>query len=255
MFTALTFNMQNGEPWVGPAAPPAAPDIEATAAFLRQAQADVLFLQEVEQGRDGGGQAQPPPYFEILRRLLPHPWSVFAYPPDSRDELPFGLGLAIFSRFPLHAWERVILPAVDVEFEFGGRRRPPSPRLLIWAEAEVERRRVQLLNTHLQACFMLGTSSDLHPTQRRLALEQLRAAGPLALMGGDFNTEPGDHLLEEFESAGFPPAQRQLPTWKRHPYCTDHLFYGRGLRMLECRVLPTDVSDHEAVWAKFDLAS
>ena len=98
MFSALTFNMQNGEIWDEGNPDSASVDLDATVAYLREQDADLIFLQEVERGFDGGHQIQPPPNYEYLKSSLAGYHSVFGYPLPNPLELPFGLGLEIFSK-------------------------------------------------------------------------------------------------------------------------------------------------------------
>lgn len=254
MFSALTFNIQNGEPWIGDTIEPATPDLEGTCRFLQNHPADIYFLQEVEQGHEGGGQKEPPPNYSRLKEALPGYHSVFGYPVVNPDELPFGLGLAIFSRWPLENFWREDLPAAEVMFEFGGRERKPSSRLLIGAEAVHPGGRLALMNTHLQAFFMINSTSDAHPCQREQVAAAMRRTQHPCLMGGDFNCSPEEGLLGQFESAGFRTVQNEVITWRRRPYILDHLFYNAGLRCLGCEVIPTESSDHHAVRAQFEFS-
>jgi endonuclease/exonuclease/phosphatase family metal-dependent hydrolase len=255
IFTALTFNMQNAEPWDGGGESHPEPDINGTIAFLRAHPADILFLQEVERGFEGGNQIHPPKNFTALKEALTGHHALFEYPDANPDELPFGLGLAIFSRFALSGAWREDLPAPDCPFEFGGRIRKPSTRLLIGARADADGNPLDLLNTHLQAFFMIGSSSDHHPAQRNHVEQRLRACPPATLLAGDLNCAPGESTLQQFVRAGFTPAQTSTPTWHRRPYVVDHLLAGPGLRMLDHEVIPTDVSDHCAVRARYELLS
>lgn len=250
-FTALTLNMQNGEPWADCVREPTTPDLKGTINFLRAHPTDLLFLQEVEAGNDGGGQAVPPPNFTALESALPGLQAVFGYPEKNPDEIPFGLGLAIFSRFPLSDFWQENLPAPDCRFEFGGRMRNPSQRLLIGARTEIGGKKLEILNTHLQAFFMIGTSSDEHRGQRDAIERHLRASPPATLLAGDFNCAPEEGLLAQFVSTGFSPAQTERPTWRRRPYVVDHLLSGPGLKLLDCEVIPTKASDHHAVRATY----
>ena len=130
-FRTITFNMQNGQPWDEAAPDNVRIDLEQTAEFLGGQDADVIFLQEVERGFDGGNQIDPPPNYGFLRKHLKGYDSVFAYPVANQTELPFGLGLAIFSKSKLRDFQKTDLPAAGVEFEFEGVWRQPSQRLLI----------------------------------------------------------------------------------------------------------------------------
>ena len=133
MFTTLTLNIQNGLPWNEVEADDGQIDLLKTVDFLKGQDADVVFLQEVEMGHDGGAQIEPPPNFSSLRAALPGYDAVFGYPLKNDTELPFGLGLAIFSKTKLKNPMRMDLPAPDIEFEFDGTKRKPSSRLLIGA--------------------------------------------------------------------------------------------------------------------------
>lgn len=247
-----TFNMQNGQPWIE--ADPDCPtiDIEATGAFLNGLDADIICLQEVEQGHDGGGQIEPPPNYTRLKQLLPGYESVFSYPIRNETELPFGLGLAIFSRTPLTDFKRTDLPASGMEFEFGGKKRRPSSRLLLEVSTVFSGQKLRILNTHLQAFFMIGSSSEEHPEQRAILETRLRDLGlEAAILAGDMNSAPGESLVAQFENVGFRTVQNEQSTWHRMPYVMDHIFYNEPLTLNAKRVEQTSVSDHHAVVAEF----
>jgi endonuclease/exonuclease/phosphatase family metal-dependent hydrolase len=253
-FRSLTFNMQNGQPW-DDANPDQLPiDLQQTVDFLSAHDPDVIFLQEVEQGFDGGHQIEPPPNLEFLQKNLPGYDAVFAYPVPNKTEIPFGLGLAIFSKFKLRQFQKIDLPAPSVDFEFGGLPRTPSERLLISAEIVIEARTVRLMNTHLQAFFMIGSSSAEHPAQRDAIEAELRKQQGAAVLAGDFNCAPGEGLVEQFDGAGFRAVQSKTPTWRRMPYVMDHLFYNPPLQLVSHAVIPTLASDHHAVLAEFSFA-
>lgn len=253
-FSALTFNMQNGQPWDEERPDHPLINLEKTASFLRGQDADVIFLQEVECGHEGGRQVDPPPHHAFLRTHLRGYDSVFAYPVPNESEIPFGLGLAIFSKSKLRDFQRTDLPAADIEFEFGGRVRTPSQRLLISASTVILGREIRLLNTHLQAFFMIGASSADHLSQRDAVEGALRAQSGPALLAGDLNSAPGEGVVEQFARAGFQTVQNEQITWRRKPYVLDHLFFNAPLRLVSHSVIPTMASDHHAVRAEFAFA-
>ncbi|MEX1117315.1 MAG: endonuclease/exonuclease/phosphatase family protein [Terrimicrobiaceae bacterium] len=255
MFTALTLNIQNGEPWTGDEASTPPVDIAGTCRFLASHPVDFLFLQEVEQGYDGGHQVHPAPNYQRLKAALPDYESVFSYPLPNRDEIPFGLGLAIFSRWPLRGFWKEDLPVPDITFEFGSRKRKPSSRLLMGVEASLPEGKIALLNTHLQAFFMVDSRSDSHPAPRNQVEQALRRMTLPSLLAGDFNCAPGETLIEQFAGAGFLPAQTTEITWRRRPYTLDHIFFNSPIELLSSEVIPTLVSDHHAVKAAFRIAS
>ena len=252
-FRVVTFNMQNGQPWIENDPFPTAVDLDGVAAFLRGLNADIICLQEVERGHDGGIQVDPPPHYMSLKKLLTDYDSVFSYPLKNDTELPFGLGLAVFSRTKLTDFHKTDLPAAQLEFVFEGKKRRTSSRLLLEVCTILEGRRLRILNTHLQAFFMIGDSSDAHPEQRSIVESRLRAAGgePL-ILAGDMNSAPGESIVAQFEAVGFRTAQNEEITWRRMPFVTDHLFFNTPLRLLSRRVEKTNVSDHHAVVAEFE---
>jgi endonuclease/exonuclease/phosphatase family metal-dependent hydrolase len=251
----MTFNMQFGQSWDA-AGPDAAPIIlEDTIAFLEEADADILFLQEVEQARPGGEQLWPPPNFMRLKAALHGYHSVFAYPKVNPDELPFGVALAIFAKTPLVDFRAQDLPPPAIEFDFEGRTVSPSHRQLISARTQIAGRYIRLFNTHLQAFFMIHGSSDEHREQRDLIEAAVREAGEPVLLAGDFNCAPGEGLVEQFAGAGFRTAQNAEPTWRRRDYVMDHLFCNSGLKVDHAEVVPTLTSDHHAVRASFRFAT
>jgi endonuclease/exonuclease/phosphatase family metal-dependent hydrolase len=254
-FRVLQFNMQFGQVWDEHHPDRAPVRLEATLAEIRRHDADIVFLQEVEQAQAGGRQIHPPPNFIRLRGELAGYHSWFSYPKADPRELPFGIGLAIFSRNPLVDTMRLDLPSPPIEFEFHGRRMTPTDRLLIGATTTMLGRELRLLNTHLLAFFMLGTSSRSNPEQRSLVAEQLAASTGPTLLAGDFNVSGHDSLLTQFASCGFSAVQDKEITWRRRPYVLDHIFHNARLRCADCRVVPTPASDHHVLVADFEFAA
>lgn len=247
--------MQFGQGW-DESAPDTAPvQLDRTIAEIRRHDADIVLLQEVEHAQAGGAQERPAPNYTRLREALPGYDSWFGYPKADPRELPFGIGLAIFSRTPLSERIRIDLPSPPIEFEFNGHRTTPTDRVMIGAKTTLLGHELQLLNTHLLAFFMLGTTSVAHPEQRQLVAAQLTAARGPTLLGGDFNVSGHDGLVAQFEPHGFSTVQRAEITWRRRPYVLDHLFYNAPLRPVRHAVRPTLASDHHALVADFAFAS
>lgn len=253
-FRVLQFNMQFGQGW-DDADPDRAPiNLDATIAEIRTQQADIVMLQEVEHAQDGGAQVQPPPNYTRLQAELAGYDSWFSYPKADPRELPFGIGLAIFSRTPLRDPMRLDLPSPAVEFDFYGRKTTPTDRVLIGAKTTIFGREVQLLNTHLLAFFMLRATSEQHGSQRELVGRQLAAARGPTLLTGDFNVSRHDTLVAQYAALGFSTAQQTEITWRRRPYVLDHIFYNPPLRCVRHAVIPTPTSDHHMLVADFEFA-
>lgn len=251
IFKTLTLNMQNGQPWNEEKPDEDRIDLFKTAGFLKEQDADVIFLQEVERGHEGGAQVEPPPNFSALQAALPGYDAVFGYPLKNDTELPFGLGLAILSKTELRNPLRIDLPAPDIQFEFDGKARKPSSRLLLGATTRFDGHEVTLMNTHLQAFFMLGTTSTQYREQRDAVARLLATTMGPTLLAGDFNCMPEEGLIEQFGAIGFQSAQSREVTWRRMPYVLDHIFHNAELRLQHCKVIPTLASDHHAVRAEF----
>lgn len=254
-FRVLQFNMQFGQVW-DDADPDNAPiRLEEAIAEIRRHDADIIQLQEVEHARAGGGQEQPPPNYELLRAALPEYHGYFSYPRDDDRELPFGIGLAIFSRTPLVDTFAEVVPSPPIEFDFYGEKKTPTDRLLIGATTEIGGHRLRLLNTHLLAFFMLKSDSRKHPGQRAQIAGHLRAAGNVAtILSGDFNTRDHEGLAAEYAACGFSTVQTSDITWRRQPYVLDHIFHNAALRCVDRKVVPTMSSDHHPMVADFVFA-
>ncbi len=254
-FKVLQFNMQYGQPW-DDAYPDHAPiDLGKTITEIRAHDADLFMLQEVEHTLPSGAQAEPPPHYTRLKEEFAGYDSYFCYPKPDPRELPFGIGLAIFSKTPLREHICVNLPSPPVEFDFFGEKKTPTDRLLIAATTTINGRAVRLLNTHLLAFFMLKSSSETHLDQRKLVEEQLRLTAKMpTLLTGDFNVSKHESLIQQFADAGYQTVQAKEITWRRRPYVLDHIFYNDWLRPTGWEVRPTMASDHHALTAEFEFA-
>ena len=155
MFRVLQFNMQFGMGWNASSPDDVPIDIERTIAEIKRHNPDVVLLQEVEHACVGGVQIEPPPNYTRIKEALTDYDSWFSYPKADPRELPFGIGLAIFSRTPLLEKFRVDVPSPAIEFEFGGKKTTPTDRLMIGAKTIVAGREVQFFNVHLLAFFTL----------------------------------------------------------------------------------------------------
>lgn len=254
-FRVLQFNMQFGQLWDDTWPDKAPIRLEATLEEIRRHNADIIHLQEVEQALPGGVQFQPPPNYTRLKAELGGYDSWFSYPKSDPRELPFGIGLAIFSRTKLYETMRRDLPSPPIEFDFFGKKTTPTDRVLIGAKTNIDGHEVQLLNTHLLAFFMLGSSSTLNPFQRNLVAEQLgHATGP-TILTGDFNVSKHEGLINQFGQVGFKTVQDREITWRRRPYVLDHVFHNAPLRCLGYQVVPTPASDHHALVADFEFCA
>ncbi|HUL40680.1 MAG TPA: endonuclease/exonuclease/phosphatase family protein [Burkholderiales bacterium] len=252
MFKVLQFNMQFGQSW-DDAYPDYAPiNLNLTIAEIRSQDADIVLLQEVEQVRPLGVQHNPPRNYTRLRKALVGYDGFFLAKQIDPRELPFGIGLAIFSKTPLRNTMSLDLPSPAIEFDFRGKKRTPTDRLLIGAKTAIQKRKLAVFNTHLLAFFMLNPSAEEQTSQRDLVIKQLRKSTGPTLLGGDFNVSKHESLVRQFANAGFKTVQTDEITWRRRPYVLDHIFYNQYLRLVSHAVKPTPASDHHMLIAEFD---
>jgi endonuclease/exonuclease/phosphatase family metal-dependent hydrolase len=254
MFRVLQFNMQFGMVWSDTAPDTAPIDIEATIAEILRHKADIVLLQEVEHALPGGVQVDPPPNYTRLKEALSGYDSWFSYPKADPRELPFGIGLAIFSRTPLIEKFRIDVPSPAIEFEFGGKKTTPTDRLMIGAKTLINGREVQFYNVHLLAFFMLGSSSTIFPWQRDLVADRLASSDIPTILGGDFNVSQHASLVEQFAEFGYATVQYKVPTWLRRPFVLDHIFFNSGINCVRHSVENSKASDHLPVIADFDFS-
>lgn len=252
-FKVVQFNMQFAQTWQD-ANPDKAPiDLAQTLAELQSHDADLILLQEVERATPGWTQPLLPPNYLRLKQALPGYDSYIEFPKTDERELPFGIGVAIFSKTPLRQHELTDLPSPAVEFSFNGKRLTPTDRVFIGASTTINEREIRIMSTHLLALFMLNSDGEtLYPEQRRRVVEMVRLEKGPALLGGDFNVSRYDSLVHDFATIDCQTVQFAKATWRRRPYVLDHIFFNRHLRCLGHEVKPTPASDHHVLVAEFE---
>ncbi len=251
--TTISFNIQWGKIWDEEEPDKAPIRLDKTMEEIRRHDADIIMLQEVEAVTPGMGQLQPPVNYTRLRDELEGYHSYFSYPVSDTRELPFGYGLAIFSRTPLTDTRKVDLPAPPISFEYEGVETKPTDRLLIEAKTNINGNDLQIYNTHLQAFFIINYSSDDYKGQRDRLVAELNSSKIPTLLAGDFNSAPGEGTVAQIESAGYKTAQWETITWRRMPYTLDHIFYNHGLKLKSVEICPTPASDHHVLKAVLEV--
>ena len=251
-FRVMQFNMQFGQIW-DEADPQHAPiRLEETLREIRRQEPDLLFLQEVEHAASPDVYRLTP-HYNCLRQELAGYHSVFSLPDPDPRELPFGIGLAIFSRTPLTDFNRVVLPSPLIPFEFEGRSTMPTDRLLIGARTIIAGHELALFNVHLLAYFMLRSSSSQYPQQRQTVVRVVAEQTLPTILAGDFNVSDPAPLVQQLAEVGFVEPPSRQPTWRHRPYVLDHIFTNSGLRCVSHRVVPTPASDHHVVVAELEM--
>lgn len=252
-FKVVQFNMQFGQTWRDKEPDTAPIDLSQTIEEIRSHDADLVLLQEVERATPGWTQPLLPPNYLRLKQALPGYDSYIEFPKTDERELPFGIGLAIFSKTPLQQHVMTDLPSPAVEFSFNGKKLTPTDRVFIGATTKINEREIRVMTTHLLALFMLNANGEtMYPEQRRKVVEIVRQEKGPALLGGDFNVSRYDSLVQDFAAADCQTVQFAKATWRRRPYVLDHIFYNRHLRCLRHEVKPTMASDHHVLVAEFE---
>lgn len=244
--------MQFGQGWDDAYPEHAKVNLGLTISEITNHDADIVLLQEVEHAQPEGVQTDPPPNYTRIKAALEGYYSYFSYPKADPRELPFGIGLAIFSKTPLRDPFYRYLPSPPIKFEFSGKILTPTDRLLIGAKTTIAGKDLQLFNTHLLAYFMLNSSSESHLEQRQLIVEQLRHSTCPTLIGGDFNVSNHDSLVKQLAEVNYYTVQTKEVTWRHRPYVLDHIFYNQHLHPTHYEVKPTMSSDHHILVAEFE---
>ena len=145
------------------------------------------------------------------------------------------------------------LPDSLSDFKYSGCATQLTDRIMIGAQTAMEGVELQIFNTHLQAFFMIDRSCDQHPGQREIVAEYLRKSRLPSILGGDFNSAPGESTIEFLETTGFRSVQKNEPTWQRRAFTMDHLFYSPSMVVKSYAVRETPASDHHVVSAEFEV--
>lgn len=260
--------------------------LDRIAEVVRDADADIVLLQEVDRGSARTGRIDQ--HLELLARV-PYPSSATApyfrnlyvpHPPH-RHLGRVDMHLTVLSRFRVDQAVRWSLPALD---ESWVRRQFNLRRALLELELPVEGGgQLRVFDVHLSA-FSRGDGTlgrQVAEVARRL--EGCDQEGVSFVLGGDFNAlPPGDDpyrlpdpelyadgwpiapLFERWTSGVPADAHREAPerwrTWLPHGAAApdraiDHLFVSRGVQVERAQVLATaaDVSDHLPVLVELTL--
>ena len=108
-------------------------------------------------------------------------------------------------------------------------------------------------NCRLQAFFIIDYTSDDYLGQRNILVEQIKASSIATILGGDFNSAPGEGTIDQIESTGYQTAQKETITWRRMPFVLDHIFYNHGLSLQSVEICETMASDHHLLKAVLEI--
>jgi len=223
--TVLTWNILHGANTEGGV------NLAAKGRYLSNQGADLIFLQEVDEGCERSGGVDQ---ITMLGRMTAMDAAFGSFMPYQGGRY----GLGTLSSLPVRETRAVRLPEGD------------EPRVALLSEVQVLERALLAVNLHLN-----WTKDDrFRYAQARALLIELETLDLPMIVAGDFNDTPESRTLEAFFAAGFESVEALGPSWNaRAPSVDiDHILVrsGRGLRLaplggevLEERAL----SDHRPV--------
>ena len=231
---AMVYNIHAGTDAAGE------PNLDGVAALVLETGADVVLLQEVDRGtRRSGGVDQ---LAELQRRTGFH--GAFGRTLDYQGGQ---YGIAVLSRWPILSETLVPLPVTPSQERAGGSYEPRGAlRVTVDAPGGV----VVVLNTHLDASRDDAYRRQEVETVLRLATAAAGDHGR-AIVGGDFNAEPGSAVIRRMTDAGWTDAGGACGAGPGFTFPSsepvkriDYLFLAPGLACSDAAVLETTTSDH-----------
>ena len=231
--TVLTWNILHGASVEGEL------NLEAKGTYLAEQGADLVFLQEVDQGCERSGGVDQ---IALLGRMNSMDAAFGSFMPFQGGHY----GLGTLSSLPVRETRAVRLPDGD------------EPRVALLSEVEVLGRPLIAVNLHLN-----WTEDDtFRYAQARALLTELEALELAMIVAGDFNDTPDSRTMMAFFDAGFEPVEAPGPSWNALAPSKDidHILVrsGRGLRLepLGGEILEeTDLSDHRPVRSRIRVRS
>lgn len=216
--TVMTYNIQQGYSETGER------NFDGQLALIRRVGPDILGLEETDDARVAGGNADVPRYF--ARHL-----NMYAY---YGPQTPVGtFGIALLSRYPIRAARTWYLYSTGEQVA------------VIEARVDVGGRLLPVFVTHL------GNGGPM--VQQEQFLRLVADTRPLVAMG-DFNFPPGSSQYRMTTRVLVDTWTARWPTWAddrgiRPLDKIDHIFVSPDITVLDARYLISPASDHPAVTA------
>ena len=213
-------------------------DWSRIASAIREADADIVGLQEIDMGTNRIGGLDTVAALTAATGLT-HALFVPAMDFDGGQ-----YGTAILSRYPIAAAEYHPLPSAHYE-----------PRAFGCVTLDLgEGRTVAFLNTHLSY-----ESAEQQSIQMAYLADWMAGHLPAyipAVLTGDFNTEDFT-VFSPLTDRGYATANcadREFKTFRSHPVAIDNIVYTASLLTpADSGMVDRPVSDHNLFWCRFDI--
>lgn len=238
LLTVVTFNIHSARTHDGRV------DLAAVAHALKTWDADIVLLQEVDRGRAWSRRIDMP---ASLAQQLGRYWT---FGNNVQRSATNQYGTAILSRYPITSSTNTALP----------RPGDTQQRGLLHATIDVDGTELSVYDTHLQNASTTARAAQIAAITPILAADD----GP-TVFGGDLNAGPGSSVIAAARAvmtdswaevgtgsgATVPAANPRVRI--------DYLFHRNGsgvrLRPLQSAVLSSGISDHRAVWVRYQLTT
>lgn len=233
----MVYNIHAGKSAVG------ADNLADVATLVRETNADLVLLQEVDQGTRRSGNTDQPAVLAQHTGFRVAFGSALDY-----DGGRFGVG--ILSRWPITADTLFRLPVNPPQERAGGSH---EPRGALRAVIDSPYGTITVFNTHIDA-----SREDFWRRQEARVVAALvataRRSSPVVLLGGDLNSTPESVVQQELRATGLRDAHAECGRGEGLTYPADsvvkridYLFLTGALRCTTASVLLTRVSDHRPV--------
>ena len=230
----LVYNIHAGKDAAG------VDNLAGVAALVRETGADIVLLQEVDQGTRRSGNVDQPAVLAEQTGFHVAFGSALDY--DGGE-----YGVAILSRWPVTSDTLIHLPVDPPQARAGGSREPRGARR---AEIATPRGNLVVVNTHIDA-----SREDTWRLQeaRGLAVivDAARAKHRNVLLGGDLNSTPESAVQQNLRATGLRDAFAECGRGDGLTFPADsavkridYLYLAGGIRCTFAEVPKTRVSDH-----------
>lgn len=239
----ITFNMHHGE------GNDRTLDVKRQAEFLKQYQPDVVFLQEIDMYTKRSGNVNQ--IYEFSQAIGLKYCSM-----ETNIMLEGGYyGDGIVCRFPIDFSTNYLMPLTDITHEQRG---------ILRNKISFGTTKLNLFSVHLST----------HEEERILAAKQLNKIvknidkKEIIIVGGDFNVGKirlgkGKYIYQKKDKfQEYEIIKQELnrlanteDTWKSEngTACIDTMFYCDNVQLIDFKTIQTELSDHNAVYAEYDI--